>query len=67
MTTVPLGVKSYLPTLLLIGQKLCNYIRKYESTIVGWLGDDGQAVIDAVLVACEALEVAILLVLPPKS
>ena len=65
--TVPTGVKSYLPKLLLIGRLLCGYIRKYEDRIVHWLGDDGQSIVDAVLVACDALEVAIELVLPPKS
>lgn len=65
--TVPFGVKTYLPALLKIAQKLCSYIRRYEPTIVDFLGENGQSVVDAVLIACDALEVAILLVLPTDT
>lgn len=67
MTVLPFGFKSYLPKLLLIAKSLCNYIRKHQDKISENLGDGGNAVLDAVLVACDALEVAIELVLPPSS
>lgn len=65
--TVPFGVRTYLPTLLKIARLMCNYIRRNESTIVKYLGEDGQALLDAVLVACDGLEIAIELVLPTDS
>jgi len=66
IVTVPFGVKSYLPKLLKLGQSLCRYIRRYEDRIVAFLGEGGQAKLDAVLVACDALEVAIELILPDQ-
>lgn len=61
------GFKSYLPKLLKLAQTVCNYIRRYQDKIAENLGEDGEALLDAVLVACDALEVAILLVLPPDE
>jgi hypothetical protein len=63
--TLPSGFKSYLPKLLLIARAVCNYIRRYQDKIAENLGEDGVALLAAVLVACDALEVAIVAVLPP--
>jgi len=59
------GFKSYLPKLLLIARTMCNYIRRYQDKIAENLGEDGVSILNAVLTACDALEIAIELVLPP--
>lgn len=65
--TLPSGFRTYLPKLLLIGRLLCGYIRRHEEKIANNLGENGTAVVDAVLTACDALEVAILAVLPDND
>jgi len=62
--TVPANVKTFLPKLLLIARTLCNYIRRYDATIRKYIGEGNEATLDAVLVACDALEIAIEAVLP---
>lgn len=47
--------RTYLPTLLFILDKLCNYIAKYRNTILGVIGDANAAKLDAVVTACHAL------------
>jgi hypothetical protein len=58
-------MKTFLPQLLKIGRRLCGYIRRYEDKIKQTLPEEKWPLLDAVLVACDALEVAILLLLPP--
>jgi len=65
--SLPSGFRTYLPKLLLIGRLLCGYIRRHQDKLSTNLGENGPAVIDAVLVACDALEVAILVVLPEND
>lgn len=57
--------KTWLPQLLKFGQRLCNYIRKYENQIKRTLPEENWGLLTAVLVACDALEVAIIALLPP--
>lgn len=57
-----MGLRTYLPTLQFIARRLCKYIHDHEATLRANLGDDGDALLDAVLTACDALEVAIVIV-----
>lgn len=59
--------KTWLPKLLLLAQALCKYIRRYEDKIKSMLPEGGPAAVDAVLLACDALETVILLVIPPAT
>lgn len=56
-----MSARTYLPALQFIARRLCGYIRKYERQIRGNLDTSGEAALDAVLVACEALEAAIII------
>ena len=47
--------RTYLPTLLFILDKLCNYIAKYRNTILSVIGSENEAKLDAVVTACHAL------------
>lgn len=58
-------MKTYLPQLLKFGQRLCGYIRRYEDKIKQTLPEESWPLLAAVLVACDALEVAIMLLIPP--
>jgi len=49
------GRKTYLPTLVRILARLCQYIIKYRATIVEYLPEGGAEKLTSVLVACEAL------------
>lgn len=64
---MPVSQKTWLPQLALIAQKLCNYIRRYEEKIKAPMTDDQKAIVDAALVACEALDVLVALLLPPPQ
>lgn len=60
-----MGLKTYLPKLLFIARLLCNYIRKYEDKIRTNLGTDAnRAKLDALLLACDALEVVLEAIVP---
>jgi len=49
------GRKTYLPTLVRILARLCQYIIRYRATIVEYLPEGQESKLTAVLVACEAL------------
>jgi hypothetical protein len=49
------GRKTYLPTLVRILARLCQYIIKYRATILENLPEGSADKLTAVLVACEAL------------
>jgi hypothetical protein len=49
------GTKTYLPTLLRILTRVCQYIIKYRKTIEENLPENGDAALAAVLIACEGL------------
>jgi len=60
-------LKTYLPKLLKIATTLCKYIRRWETQIRERLGESDEAKLDAVLVACDALEVALKLLIPGQT
>lgn len=47
--------RTYLPTLVRILARVCEYIIKYRKTISENLPEGGDALLTAVIVACEAL------------
>jgi hypothetical protein len=49
------GAKTYLPTLIRILTRVCEYIIKYRKTIEKNLPEGSNALLTAVIVACEAL------------
>lgn len=51
-----MALRTYLPTLLVIAKSLCAYIRRHDEKIRQYIGEENEAVLDAVLVACDALE-----------
>lgn len=54
-----MAVKTYLPMLLVVLRKTCQYIKRWEDKIKANVGEDNVALVDAVVVACEALEVVV--------
>lgn len=53
------GAKTYLPTLLKILTRVCEYIIKYRKVIQENLPEGSDALLTAVIVACEALTAVI--------
>lgn len=57
--------RTYLPTLLFLLQKVCEYITRYQDTIREYLDtDEKKAALDAVKLACDTFTV---LVVIPKG
>lgn len=59
-----MGLRTYLPTLLAIGRLMCDYIRRHEAKIKANVGAENEGLVDAVLTACEALEVVLETLVP---
>lgn len=53
------GAKTYLPTLLKILTRVCDYIIKYRKVISENLPEGGDVLLDGVIVACQALTAVI--------
>jgi len=53
------GAKTYLPTLLRILTRVCDYIIKYRKVISENLPSGSEPLLDAVIVACQALAAVI--------
>lgn len=47
--------RTYLPTLVRILHAVCVYIARYREKIVGNLPPDSEPLVDAVIIACNAL------------
>lgn len=51
--------KTYLPTLIALLVRLCQYIIRYRNTLVAFMDDfgitNGSAKLDALVAACEAI------------
>ena len=62
--TIPNNTRTYLPTLANILLMVCNYIGRYRVTILKYLPEDSEALLDALMVACEALRVVVEAQLP---
>lgn len=56
--------KTFLPQLLKIAHMLCRYMQRYETFIKSFLDEDQQAIFDAALAACHALDVMLETVIP---
>lgn len=44
--------RTYLPTLVFLLQKMCDYITKHRETLTRFLPDGGSAALDGLLLAC---------------
>jgi len=62
---MPVSQKTWLPQLAKIGQRLCSYIRRYEEKIKAPMTTEQKAIVDAALIACEALDALVAILLPP--
>lgn len=56
MWGIVMALRTYLPTLRVIARSLCGYIRRHDEKIREYIGTENEAALDAVLVACDALE-----------
>lgn len=54
-----MATRTYLPTLQAVARQLCLYITRYNLQIREALPSDKHALLDAVMVACEALTLAL--------
>lgn len=62
-----MGLRTYLPTLLIITRAVCSYIAKHEAQIKGNLGEGNANKVDAALTACSILVAALEAAIPDPS
>jgi hypothetical protein len=60
-----MSFRTYLPTLLNLLRTTCRYIQKYRSFIEQFIGEENVALLNNVVTACEALEAALKVIIPP--
>lgn len=65
--TIPQNTRTYLPQLAKILLMVCGYIGRYRVTILKYLPENSDALLDAVMVACDALRVVVEAQLPSDS
>lgn len=65
--TIPQNTRTYLPQLAKILLLVCGYIGRYRVTILKYMPPDSDALLDALMVACEALRVVVEAQLPSDS
>lgn len=59
-----MSLRTYLPTLLALLRATCNYIGRNRDRIERFIGEENIAALDAVVTACEALEVILEVIVP---
>jgi len=62
--TIPSNTRTYLPTLVKILLSVCGFIGRYRVTILKYMPPDSEALLDAVMVACDALRIVVEAQLP---
>lgn len=62
--TIPPNTRTYVPKLVTMLLFLCSYLGRYRNTLLKYLPENSDALVDAVILACNALEVAAASVLP---
>jgi hypothetical protein len=62
--TIPPNTRTNLPKLAMLLLYLCGYINRHRITILKYLPEGSTAALDAVLVACSALELIVSAELP---
>jgi hypothetical protein len=67
VTDIPANTRTYVPKLVKLLLFLCQYLGRYRNVLLEYLPDGSDALIDAVLVACFALEAAASSVLPDEA
>lgn len=60
-------MKTWLPMLAKILQRVCGYINKYRAQLERNIPEEHWPLLDAVLVACQALDVVVEGLLPPDA
>jgi len=62
--TIPSNTRTYLPTLTKILLSVCGFIGRYRVTILKYMPPDSETLLDAVMVACDALRIVVEAQLP---
>lgn len=65
--TIPANTRTFLPLLLKILLKTCNYILRYKVTIMKYLPPTAEPALDAVVTACQVLAVIVADEIPPDA
>jgi hypothetical protein len=62
-----MSVITGVPTLLKLARAFCNFIHRNEALLRRYLNEDDEGLMDAAVIACEALETALALFTPPSN
>ena len=60
-------VKTWLPTLAKVLQRVCKYINRYRNELERTIPEESWPLLDAVIVACQALDVVVEGLLEPPT
>jgi hypothetical protein len=65
--TIPFNTRTFIPKLVRMLLVLCTYLGRYRITILTYLPEGSDVLVDDVIVACRALEAVAAAVLPSDS